>query len=208
MMKDHANSPEFMQWMVDEGQSSTESSLLTLISLCKVLWEVLQVEMLLGLLVMKEENIILEAKLDAVPGRTPTNELKDIFDGDKYPCLLPGDNRDATARAACLASNPIGPFMFLAPTYGRDQSQEIDSLFTEFALPITDTFDMQLRSRYEDYGTVDSVDPKVVMRWAPTDDITLRFTGQTTLERLTQMKFGIKDTHNYPMLTKLVLLKL
>ena len=70
--------------------------------------------------------------------------------------------------------------MFFAPTYGRDQSQEIDSLFTEFALPITDTFDMQIALRYQDYGTVDSVDPKVVMRWAPTDDITLRFTGQTT----------------------------
>ena len=89
--------------------------------------------------------------------------------------------------------------MFLAPTYGRDQSQEIDSLFTEFALPITDNFDMQIALRYEDYGTVDSVDPKVVMRWSPTDDITLRFTGQTTFraphpdevwdKRYTQLSF-------------------
>ena len=38
---------------------------------------------------------------------------------------------------------------------------------TEFALPITDEFDADC-ARYEDYGTVDSVDPKVVMRWAPT----------------------------------------
>ena len=29
MSEELANSPEFMQWMVDEGQSSTESSLLT-----------------------------------------------------------------------------------------------------------------------------------------------------------------------------------
>ena len=195
----HANSPEFMQWMVDEGQSATESSLLTFDFTMQGVMASLAGGDAAWAFGFERREYNLEAKLEAVPGRTPTNELKDIFDGDKYPCLLPGDNRDATARAACLAGNPIGPFMFLAPTYGRDQSQEIDSLFTEFALPITDTFDMQIALRYEDYGTVDSVDPKVVMRWAPTDDITLRFTGQTTFraphpdeiwdKRYTQLSF-------------------
>ena len=194
-----ANSPEFMQWMVDEGQSATESSLLTFDFTMQGVMASLAGGDAAWAFGFERREYNLEAKLEAVPGRTPTNELKDIFDGDKYPCLLPGDNRDATARAACLAGNPIGPFMFLAPTYGRDQSQEIDSLFTEFALPITDTFDMQIALRYEDYGTVDSVDPKVVMRWAPTDDITLRFTGQTTFraphpdeiwdKRYTQLSF-------------------
>ena len=175
-----ANSAEFMQWMVDEGQSSTESSLLTFDFTMQGVMASLAGGDAAWAFGYERRDYNLEAGLEAVPGRTPTNEKKDIFDGDKYPCLLPGDNRDASKRAACLAGNPIGPFMFLAPTYGRDQSQEIDSLFTEFALPITDTFDMQIALRYEDYGTVDSVDPKVVMRWAPTDDITLRFTGQTT----------------------------
>ena len=175
-----ANSAEFMQWMVDEGQSSTESSLLTFDFTMQGVMASLAGGDAAWAFGYERREYNLEAALEAVPGRTPTNEKKDIFDGDKYPCLLPGDNRDATKRAACLAGNPIGPFMFLAPTYGRDQSQEIDSLFTEFALPITDNFDMQIALRYEDYGTVDSVDPKVVMRWTPTDDITLRFTGQTT----------------------------
>ena len=197
--KDLANSPEFMQWMVDEGQSSTESSLLTFDFTMQGVMGNLAGGDAAWALGYERREYNLEAKLMAVPGRTPTNELKDIFDGDKYPCLLPKDNRDASARAACLAGNPIGPFMFLAPTYGRDQSQEIDSLFTEFALPITDNFDMQIALRYEDYGTVDSVDPKVVMRWSPTDDITLRFTGQTTFraphpdeiwdKRYTQLSF-------------------
>ena len=198
-LKDQANSPEFMQWMVDEGQSSTESSLLTFDFTMQGVMGNLAGGDAAWAFGYERREYNLEASLEAVPGRTPTNELKDIFDGDKYPCLLPKDNRDATARAACLAGNPIGPFMFLAPTYGRDQSQEIDSLFTEFALPITDNFDMQIALRYEDYGTVDSVDPKVVMRWAPTDDITLRFTGQTTFraphpdeiwdKRYTQLSF-------------------
>jgi len=197
--KEVANSPEFLQWIVDEGQSSTESSLLTFDFTMQGVMASLAGGDAAWALGYERREYNLEASLMAVPGRTPTNELKDIFDGDKYPCLLPKDNRDAAARAACLAGNPIGPFMFLAPTYGRDQSQEIDSLFTEFALPITDNFDMQIALRYEDYGTVDSVDPKVVMRWSPTDDITLRFTGQTTFraphpdeiwdKRYTQLSF-------------------
>ena len=198
-LADQANSPEFMQWMVDEGQSSTESSLLTFDFTMQGVMGNLAGGDAAWALGYERREYNLEASLMAVPGRTPTNELKDIFDGDKYPCQLPKDNIDASARAACLAGNPIGSFMFLAPTYGRDQSQEIDSLFTEFALPITDNFDMQIALRYEDYGTVDSVDPKVVMRWAPTDDITLRFTGQTTFraphpdeiwdKRYTQLSF-------------------
>ena len=175
-----ANSAELLQWMIDEGQSSTESSLLTLDFIMQGVMGSLSGGDAAWALGYERREYNLEGKLDAVPGRTPTNELKDIFDGDKYPCLLPSQNRDATQRAACLADNPVGQFMFLAPAYGRDQSQEIDSLFAEFALPITDEFDMQIALRYEDYGTVDSVDPKVVMRWSPTDDITLRFTGQTT----------------------------
>ena len=178
--RDVANSAEFYQWLIDEGQSSTESSLLTFDFTVQGTMGSLSGGDAAWALGYERREYNLEGTLDAVPGRTPVNATKDIFDGDKHPCLLPIDNRNATKRANCLANDPIGLFMFLAPSYGRDQSQEIDSLFTEFALPITDNFDMQLALRYEDYGTVDSIDPKVVMRWAPTDDITLRFTGQTT----------------------------
>ena len=195
----HANSNELLQWMIDEGQTSTESSLLTIDFIMQGVMGSLSGGDAAWAMGYERREYNLEGKLDAVPGRTATNENKDIFDGDKYPCLLPVDNRNATARANCLATNPVGQFMFLAPSYGRDQSQEIDSLFAEFALPITDSFDMQIALRYEDYGTVDSVDPKVVMRWSPTDDITLRFTGQTTFraphpdetwdKRYTQLSF-------------------
>jgi outer membrane receptor protein involved in Fe transport len=96
-----------------------------------------------------------------------------------YPCDIPQNNETSAGRADC-ASNPVGLFMFLAPTFPEDQDQTVDSLFAEFALPITDNFDMQLALRYEDYGSKDSVDPKLVMRWSPIDELTLRFTGQTT----------------------------
>ena len=121
----------------------------------------------------------MDQSLPANPAATATNAKTNIFDGNLYPCSNPSLNATKAGRDSC-ASNPVGLFMFLAPVFARDDSQEVDSLFAEFALPITDDFDMQLALRYEDYGTVDSVDPKVVMRWSPTDDFTLRFTGQTT----------------------------
>jgi len=175
-----ANSDELLRWIIDEGQSSTESSLLTLDFVMQGVMGSLAGGDAAWALGYERREYNLEGKLDAIPGRNSYNENKDIFDGDKYPCLLPVQNRNPQARDGCLADAPVGQFMFLAPAFSRDQSQEVDSLFAEFALPITDSFDMQLALRYEDYGSVDSVDPKVVMRWSPTDDITLRFTGQTT----------------------------
>jgi iron complex outermembrane receptor protein len=105
--------------------------------------------------------------------------MTNIHNGDLYPCLIPEQNETAAGRAAC-ASNPVGLFMFLAPTFDSDQDQDVDSLFAELALPVSDYLDVQLAIRYEDYGTVDSIDPKVVVRYSPTDTVTLRFTGQTT----------------------------
>ena len=64
--------------------------------------------------------------------------------------------------------------MFLAPTFEFDNSQDVDSIFAELALPVADNFDVHLAIRYEDYGTVDSVDPKVVVRYTPIDAVTLR----------------------------------
>ena len=175
-----ANSAEFLQWLVDEGRTDAESSLMTAdFTMQGTLGALAGGEAAWAFGYERREYTIKQSS-PAVAGRTPTNALMDIFDGDKYPCRLPSANATKQGRDDCLANNPEGLFMFLAPTYGRDDDQSIDALFTEFALPITDSFDMQLALRYEDYGTVDSVDPKVVMRWSPIDALTLRFTGQTT----------------------------
>ncbi len=88
------------------------------------------------------------------------NSMTNIHDGSLYPCDIPQNNETESGRAAC-ASNPVGLFMFLAPTFPENNDQTVDSLFTEFALPITDTFDMQLALRYEDYGSDDSLIQKL-----------------------------------------------
>ncbi len=173
------NDPALIRYLLDRGQIDTESSLLTADFTIQGLMGSLGGGDAAWAFGYERRDYTVQQMLPNHPGATATNARTNIFDGNLYPCQNPSDNATKAGRDAC-ASNPVGLFMFLAPAFSRDDSQEVDSLFAEFALPITDTFDMQLALRYEDYGTVDSVDPKVVMRWSPTDDLTLRFTGQTT----------------------------
>tara|TARA_B100001057_G_scaffold340653_2_gene341459 strand:- start:5819 stop:8947 length:3129 start_codon:yes stop_codon:yes gene_type:complete len=173
------NDPALIRYLLDRGQVDTQSSLLTADFTMQGLMGSLGGGDAAWAFGYERREYKIEQALPANPGATATNAKTNIFDGNLYPCQNPSQNATKSGRDAC-ASNPVGLFMFLAPAFARDDSQEVDSLFTEFALPITDNFDMQLALRYEDYGTVDSIDPKVVMRWSPTDDLTLRFTGQTT----------------------------
>jgi len=64
-------------------------------------------------------------------------------------------------------------FLFGNPDFG--DSRDVTALFAELALPFTDTVDVQVAARYEDYGSgVNSTDPKVSVLWRPTDDFSLR----------------------------------
>jgi len=55
-----------------------------------------------------------------------------------------------------------------------DGRQTVDSLYAEVALPITDTFNLQVAARYEDYDVFDNISPKIAGLWAPTDNLILR----------------------------------
>ena len=90
----------------------------------------------------------LKTSTPARAGPTATNALTNIHNGDLYPCLIPEQNETASGRAAC-ASNPVGLFMFLAPTFDSDQDQDVDALFAELALPVSYDLDVQVAIRYE-----------------------------------------------------------
>ncbi len=176
-----ANSPELLRYLIDQRVTVSESTLLTFDfitqgTLPNLSFDGGDAAWAVGL-ERREYNI--KTTTPSRAGPTSTNELTDIHNGVKYPCDIPANNETAAGRAACSA-NPVGLFMFLAPTFEFDQDQNINALFGELALPFSDTFDMQLALRYEDYGDDSTVDPKVVMRWTPLDAVTLRFTGQTT----------------------------
>jgi outer membrane receptor protein involved in Fe transport len=96
-------------------------------------------------------------------------------------------------------------FVFLVGNPDFEDDRDIDAVFAELALPISETLSLQVAARYEDYGDIDSTDPKVTMLWRPTLDLSLRasvgtsfrapslfqsFGTQTTLTELIDPRIG------------------
>jgi iron complex outermembrane receptor protein len=62
-----------------------------------------------------------------------------------------------------------------SPTPDNSGSRDVTSLYTEFALPILPSLDVQLALRYENFSDVGSTTvPKVAFGWRPTDWLMLR----------------------------------
>lgn len=93
------------------------------------------------------------------------------------PCPDTLVNGDVTC-----APSPESPYNFLATYSPNDLDRGIYAVFTEFSLPITDTFNAQVAARFEDYGDQggSSFDPKVSLRWQATDWLAFRGSAGTT----------------------------
>lgn len=78
--------------------------------------------------------------------------------------------------------SPESPYNFLATYDPNDLDRGVYAVFTEFSLPITDTFNAQVAARFEDYGNKggSSFDPKVSLRWQATDWLAFRGSAGTT----------------------------
>src|SRR5690606_34626301 len=65
----------------------------------------------------------------------------------------------------------------------------------ELALPITETVNLQLAARHEDYGDIDSTDPKVTVLWQPSDDLSFRGSIGTSFRAPSMFQsFGTQTT--------------
>ncbi len=54
-------------------------------------------------------------------------------------------------------------------------SRDITSLFVEFSFPLAESLELQVAGRYDDYSDFgDTTNPKVALRWAPTDEVAFR----------------------------------
>ena len=96
-------------------------------------------------------------------------------------------------------------FMFLVGNPDFSSSRQVTAAFVELLLPVSDSLDLQLAARIEDYGGgLDSTDPKMTALWRPNASFALRaslgtsfrapsmfqaFGTQTTLEELTDPLF-------------------
>jgi iron complex outermembrane receptor protein len=110
-------------------------------------------------------------------------ELNDVTDLSVNPCPF----RDPfsvtlglTPSLACVGQT--GLFAFLSGSTEQAFERTIYGTFAELALPFSDTFDVQLAVRYEDYGgeVGSTIDPKVAARWQVTPNVALRGSVSTT----------------------------
>jgi len=86
-----------------------------------------------------------------------------------------------------------------------DAERDINAVFFEFQIPLTEDIDIQLAGRYEDYGDDigSTFDPKLGIRWQATDSLTLRSSasssfrgpGLAQIEEGTgfSLEFGVPD---------------
>src|SRR5690606_33511173 len=86
-------------------------------------------------------------------------------------------------------------FIFLVGNPDFEDVRNINSLFAELALPITETVNLQLAARHEDYGDIDSTDPKVTVLWQPSDALAFRGSIGTSFRAPSMFQsFGTQTT--------------
>ncbi|WP_084420435.1 TonB-dependent receptor domain-containing protein [Henriciella litoralis] len=85
-----------------------------------------------------------------------------------------------------------GAFSFLAGTVPTDRDQTIYAIFGEVQIPLFENLDIQLATRFEDYGgdVGSTFDPKVAAKWQINDYFALRGSAQTSFKGPTLNQLG------------------
>ena len=100
----------------------------------------------------------------------PINEFSDRT---RNPCPVLGDQSCAVEQ---------GPFIFLGQNQPVAVEEEVFAVLGELDIPLSDSFNVNLAARFEDYGGAvgSTFDPKASVRWQATDFLALRGSVGTT----------------------------
>jgi len=103
-------------------------------------------------------------------------EYGDLFNTAVNPCVDSVD--DGTPGCA----NPAGPLIFFGSDLNFKDDREVYAVFAETRVPVTNTFDVSLAVRFEEYGgnVGSTTDPKLSVRWQALDWLALRGSASTT----------------------------
>ena len=80
-------------------------------------------------------------------------------------------------------------FSFLVGNPGFEGARDAWAVFGEVALPITDDIEIQAALRYETIEDLDTLDPKIGLRWKATDGATLRGSYSTSFRAPSSFQF-------------------
>ena len=85
-----------------------------------------------------------------------------------------------------------GAFSFLAGTVPTNRDQTIYAVFGELQVPLTEDINIQVATRFEDYGgdIGSTFDPKVAAKWQATPNFALRGSAQTSFKGPTLNQLG------------------
>ncbi len=154
-----ANDPALLDWMVDSLETARHTTMLQ---------ADVQMSGTLGDFAGGPGRFAAGVQLRRNSFKLSANDVTNLA---LFPCPNPGDD-------TCTA--PTGRFSFLAGVKPLQVEQDVAALFFEAAMPLRDNLDVQAALRYEDYGSIDSIDPKVSLRWQLSDPLALRASFGTT----------------------------
>jgi iron complex outermembrane recepter protein len=187
------NPRELLDWLVGEQESTTKNDLLV--------WD---------LVLSGETPWALDGgNIGWAAGFQARNEKfdfdpNDLTDLTVSPCAF-NDPRSVSLGNISQANfdrclnNPTigtGPLAFLAGANPNNTSRNVYGIFGELAVPISDTIDMQLAIRYEDYGgnVGNTIDPKVAVRWQANDWLAVRGSASSTFRGPPQSFLNARGT--------------
>ena len=167
-----ANSPEMFDWLIAETASSTDNELLVFDA---VFSGETGVQLGGGSMGYAFGGQVRRERYDFT--------VLDVANRSINPCAWQNDLELAAVLGfdtSCPV--PTGQLAFLAAADEETTSRRVYGLFGELAMPITDTFNLQLAVRFEDYGGLvgSTIDPKAAFSWNFAEGFTLRGSAGTT----------------------------
>ena len=111
--------------------------------------------------------------------------------GVRYPCQAGPEITNCT-------TSRTGLFGFLPPSFPINESRNIQSLFAEIDVPVTESLEANATLRIENYGsnTGTSVDPKFALRWQLFDGLSARGSVGTTFRGPTLNQIVAENSSN------------
>ena len=169
-----ANSPELLDWLTDRGSSITTNELLVT-----------------DLIFSGDTNWQLDGgTIGYALGFQARNEVFEFDITDNYnlninPCPFNDPFAVTLGLTPSLdcGEGTTGLFAFLSGSVPNNLERTVYGGFVEFNLPFSDTFNVQVAARFEDYGESDggqTFDPKIAAKWDVTDAFALRGSVSTT----------------------------